>query len=303
MKKSKKKLEKQVQSVLRSKMRIGESRHLAKLNDPNYKPFEKPLDTIHSFKTFDNYLQVSKEFIIYCQNTKGIDKYTHLSELSIYTKDYLKYREDNNYKMSTIKRDRAALGKLFGNSIDYPINAQKFIERSRNDVTRDKNYNAERNKDLISVALGTGLRRHELKSLKASSFFKENERLYLDTIGKGGRHRTLLVLPEYQAEIENIIKTKRNEDYIFKNINTNLDIHSYRREYAKKLYVNVVKDEEIRNDLINRYENRKKYDSAISEHYTTRIGDFFEGRRDDIYLVSQCLGHNRLSDTVKHYLI
>ena len=197
MKKSKKKLEKQVQSILRSKMRVGESRHLAKLNDPNYKPFEKPLDTIHSFKTFDNYLQVSKEFIIYCQNTKGIDKYTHLSELSIYTKDYLKYREDNNYKMSTIKRDRAALGKLFGNSIDYPINAQKFIERSRNDVTRDKNYNAERNKDLISVALGTGLRRHELKRA-----IEKLDIMYLDKEERDIYENDLKALRIHKAEIK-----------------------------------------------------------------------------------------------------
>lgn len=302
MKQHSKKIDKQIERVLRDKFRQGESRHEAKKNDLNYEPFKVSIKTIHSNTTMNNYRQVSNEFADWCIKEHKINKYTLLTELKPLAKEYLKYREKNGYKLATIKRDRAGLGKLFGERIEYKPKADNEFSRSRHQVVRDKNFNEKHHEDLCNIAYGTGLRRHEIAKLTAKSFSKEGNRLYFETKGKGGRYRKALVLPEYVEKIERFLETKRDSDKLFNNVNSNADIHSMRRNYATSLYNNIVKDEDLRNDVAKLYPNRSHFETVKSEYYSTRSGRHFEGRRDDIYLISQSLGHNRLNDTIKHYL-
>lgn len=85
-----------------------------------------------------------------------------------------------------------------------------------------------------------------------------------------------------------------------------------RREYAKRLYRDIVENRELRDKYLKEYPKRKEYKTqkdrnGISctkeiktKYYKDRENNIFE--RDDIYIVSQALGHNRLEVSITHYL-
>ena len=103
---------------------------------------------------------------------------------------------------------------------------------------------------------------------------------------------------------------------LFEEVKQHMDVHAYRDKYAVDLYKSIVDDRELQSQLLKQYPMRHEYktvrDKATGEKktveiksktFTTRRGeDKKTFVRDDVYIVSQALGHNRLDVTITHYL-
>ena len=304
-------LQHQIKSKLSEKARIGESRHQAKAElrereGKNYR-FGMAVDTIHSIKTFDTYKDHCERFAQWCIENKGVNKYANLEKIEPYAKDYLEAKEREGLSLYSLKAYKSALGKLYGHEIEYKFHEKRTydrIERSRNEVEKDRHFSEEKNRDLVVICRATGGRREDIGKLSPDKFFTDrNGDLWVKfEQSKGGKDRIAPVLPQYREEVKEILASRENPHApIFDHIHSACDVHGYRREYARDLY-NLVKDnQEIRERYAEKYPERAEnvkgdqYHSHSKEHP-------FTGQRDNIYIVSQALGHNRLEVSVNHYL-
>lgn len=148
-----------------------------------------------------------------------------------------------------------------------------------------------------------------------NSFVEKDGHLYVQfDKSKGGRDRLTYVRGEYEKEIRNIIQKARDEGRtkIFEKIPQKIDAHSLRREYCKGLYEEIKDNPKLRDDILKNYPPRHEYKTQTDKNgnsCTQEIQrDFYKDRdgnvynRDDIYVCSQCLGHNRLDVSITHYL-
>ncbi len=295
-------------------MRIGESRHKAKnevreerkAQGKDLSAVNIRVDTIHSINTYKTYLEHCTHFVEWCINEKGVNKYASLNKIEKYAKEYLQYREEKGLSLYTLKAEKAALGKLYSKEIDYKFKEARTIDkitRSRNETGRQKHFSEERNQDLVNLCKATGGRREDISKLTPQNFFADSKNNLWVRFeqSKGGRDRVAPVLPKYQKLIIDFINTKENNEHLFDKIHNAADIHAYRREYAQELYSLVKDDKEKAQEYALNYPTRDKKGYDV---YYAR-GDkktAFRGFKDDIYIISQALGHNRLSVTVNHYL-
>lgn len=317
-------IERQINKALFDKQGFGESRHEAKQELRNqlgeeYR-FGMTDEKIHSYVTFDTYQKACQKFGKWLVEEKGINKYAKIQECKEYAKEYIEYRL-NTDKVSvwTAKTERSALGKMYGERIEVemPKREVKEIKRSRMESKGDKLFNEERHKDLADIAKATGCRRCDMVKIRPHDFRTDDRgNLWLDIKkSKGGRDRTVPVLPQYKDRIQEIIKDAVPDKKIFGYLNKHADIHAYRGEYARALHEAVNTDRTFRADILKEYPERHEYKTykdkdgnrvtyeIKSETITTRQGKESQTfNRDDVYCVSQALGHNRLDVTIAHYL-
>ena len=89
-------------------------------------------------------------------------------------------------------------------------------------------------------------------------------------------------------------------------------IFTLRREYAYNLYQDIQKNEELKTFLLNHEPPRKEYRTSVNKDgikdtkevqrdtCKDREGNIF--KREDVYLISRMLGHNRIDTAIVHYL-
>ena len=308
-----KSLENQMKFIIYRKMNdgIGHSKHEDKqrLIDEGRYNFKEGLENIYSYGTTNKYMQVLHEYNQYLMD-KGVNKYTSLSKTQDYAEQYLKERLEQGYSIYTIKAERSALGKIYSRTIEIelPTRTTQDICRSRSVVENDKHFSEERNADIITIASATGTRRSDLEKMRVSDFFyvttdkgKQYMFVHIDK-SKGGRNRIALVEPTKQKEVERILADRiaNHQEKICSKVHSAMDVHSYRRSYAKEIYKQLARTEEFRDDILKYYPARNE--NVKSDTYISRkTNENFN--RNSVYVVSQSLGHNRLSVSVNHYLI
>ena len=338
--KSSKSLIQQAKEVLDSKLAIGESKYLAKL-DGTY------MEHIYSWETYRSYLKHCCYFVKWCKEQPSDHTIGHkprtLAECRIFAERWLQYNIDRGLSAYTIKLQASALAKLYGCStkdfnIRTPPRKRANITRSRrDDVAMDKHFSAENNKDLITFCRCTGLRRAELAQIRGIDLIEHEGRLCLDVHKgtKGGRLRISEIVGSPE-EIETVKRlcVEADSNKIFPNVHSNVDIYSYRADYAKRIYnkfkreYSQFKNERLivyKNKVVAAYTtkngtrdtsrfsrfyktvgNRKRmlpgYRDVSSAYYcrTDRKGDVFDRRA--LFETSYCLGHNRESVCAEHYL-
>lgn len=217
-----------------------------------------------------------------------------------------------------------------------PLRRREDITRSRGDRVRDAHFSEANNDELVKFCKGTGLRRSELCALKGKDLVTRSQiekrivqleekdplnrtqhestqlsmlkdaRLFAETFftyvekGKGGRERVSPIIGDYQEQIVQRMKETKREDKVWNYVNTNADIHSYRADYATKIYKTHARSiEEIPFDRVNKGTGRR-YQSDV---YTCRKDE--AGKKLDkkaMLVCSKALGHNRISIVADHYL-
>lgn len=303
-------LKHQINERLNELDRLGQSKSLEKRKlKESGASFGDAIPGIYSIKTKENYRQVANQFTQYCIDHKSESPRSDLDHLlKKHGKSYLIYRENNNLSVSTLSRDRAGLNKLMNSQkkIDYKFKTRSIhdIKRSRSDYNKNnKHFNEKLNYNLVALAKGTGGRRSDLAKLTPNNFFNENGRLYCNfNQSKGGKSRTVVVREEFRTQIENLISMTRPENLLFERIHSHADIHSYRRNYAQELYKDVLKDLDLNNDLRKLYGERIEPHIKSDKYITKGENDNFSGLRNDLFLITKSLGHNRLDVAVNHYL-
>lgn len=290
--------------------KIGQSRNQAKneLREKTDYKFGDTVEGIHSIQTFKNYNQVAHEFLTWAKEQGAGNRQDLNDVIQKYGVDYLKHREQQGLSIQTTKRDRAALNKIMtsNDKIDYkfqPTNINQITRSRNNNNENNKHFSEQKNSALVALAKGTGGRRSDLSKLTPQSFFEKNGRLYCRFDGsKGGKSRTVIVREEYRSEIQKRIDMTRDNERLFSRIHSNADIHSYRRDYAQNLYSDIIKDNKLKSELETLY--GKRYEPHIkSEYYETKGQDnYFKALRDDVFIITNALGHNRLDVAINHYL-
>ena len=274
----------QVSQALQSKLRIGESKHEAKR--------EGDTDGIYSWSTYHNYQSVGVQFLKWCRETYGIRL---LEDAKPYIEAYIRYRIEKGYSPSTIKRDVAALCKIYGLrrehlAVELPTRRRSDITRSRTEKAHDKEFSEQRNQDVVDFCKGTGLRKHELAKVKGQDVYTRNGKVYVHTKGKGGKEREVEVLPEYQKHVLSCAKRVKSGELIFQKgqIKNRMDEHAYRREYAQKKYEQFARPvEELPRK--ERYICRKDKKGVVYDKKAMRK-------------VSNNLGHERISVIAQSYI-
>lgn len=210
------------------------------------------------------------------------------------------------------------------------------IKRSRGEAVRDKHFSERNNWELVCFCRGTGLRRSELTNLYGTDCktreelkerlttlennknktakeskelgaikdileqFPEEEHFVWVASGKGGRPRYAPIIGEHKQAIIERIKNTPSDRKVWEYVSTNADIHSYRAEYATKIYKTYARDiKDIPYDKINKGTG-KKYQGDV---YFCRSDE--KGKKLDkkaMLKASKALGHNRLCVVSDHYV-
>ncbi len=338
-KKPAKSLKQQVKECLDSKLAIGRSKYVAKLAGTcgNY---------IFSWDTYRSYLKHCCYFVRWSKE-QPIDpilghKPRTIEECRIFAERWIQDGIDRGLSAYTLKLQLSALAKLYGcKTTDFdittPARKRKNIKRSRGNAARDKHFSVVNNKDLITFCKCTGLRRAELAQIRGTDLIKHEGRLCLDIERgtKGGRLRISPIIGSSE-EIETVKKlcSKAGDGKVFPKPTENADIHSYRAEYATRIY-NACKREfsEYKNERLIVYKN-KVVDSYMTSNGRRNVKRFahlyFEeggrkrmlpGYRDvsgayycrsdlkgvcydrrALFEASQALGHNRETVVADHYI-
>lgn len=338
--KSTKSLIQQVKETLDSKLAIGESKYLAKLNGTY-------TEHIYSWETYRSYLKHVCYFVQWCKE-QAIDpalghKPRTLEECRIFAERWIQSTMDRGFSSYTVKLEVAALAKLYScKSTDFDIKTpprkRANIKRSRrNDVAMDKHFSVTKNKDLITFCRCTGLRRAELSQIRGTALIECEGKLCLDVHKgtKGGRLR----VSELSGTDEEIETVKRlcaevGSNKIFNQVHSNADIHSYRADYAKRIYNKYKREyKDFKNERLIIYKNKvvASYTTKNGRRDTTKFPEFYikdekgtrmlpgykdissayycrADRKGEVFdtrallLVSANLGHGRCDVAAYHYL-
>lgn len=334
-----KSLVQQVKERFDSKLAIGQSKQLAKL-DGTYTNY------IYSWDTYRSYLKHACYFVKWCKD-QPIDpvlghKPRTLEECRHFSEKWIQYNLNRGMSAFTVKLEVASLSKLYScRSTDFDIKTsprrRADIKRSRGVAARDKHFSLTENKDMITFCKCIGLRRAELEQIRGADLIEHEGKLCLDVKRgtKGGRLRISPVVGSAE-EIELVKKLCINvgRDKIFPKPSDNADIHSFRATYAARIYNQYARSyKEYKNERLIVYKNQV-VDSYISKngrrdvklfsHLYQTVGNrqrILPGYRDvsgayycrsdrkgvcydrkALFEVSRALGHHRESVVAEHYL-
>lgn len=310
----KKAIANQLHNALKDKIAFGQSKH----QDKQELGFGESTYKIYSYSTYNTYLKVAKEYSHWLVDVKQLGKYERMENTGQYVTEYLQYRQDNNISTYTLKMERSALSMIYGKRIDYKLPARdnKTITRSRKETVNDKHYSRNgKYRDVFIIGVATGGRRKDLRNLKSNALKEIDGKLYISfNKSKGGRNRLTPIRQEYVEQVREIFAKREIEgkEKVFDKIPSKIDIHALRREYAQNLYKDIVANPALREEYLKQYPPRKELKTQKDKNgitYTKEIktnvykdqdGNVYN--RDDLYVLSEALGHNRLSVCVTHYL-
>jgi hypothetical protein len=280
-----------VQEALKQKLKIGQPKHIAKQQGVAN-------DGIYSWSTYQNYLAKACAFVKWAKEHHNCKT---LVDARNYVDAYLQRHIDQGYSPYTQKLIACALAKLYGCSTKDFIPTQTRhranITRSRKCKNSGKNrakFCESRNKEFVDFCKSTGMRRHELKTLKPENLgYDEAAQRYMlvNIKGKGGRLRDCPIVSHREGVVEAVVERIRSKPVgqnVWDKIPSRADIHSYRAEYCKVIYeMHARPIDQIPKS--ERYYCRGDLSGVVYDKRAMRIA-------------SRALGHNRISVIAGHYL-
>ena len=310
----KKDVERLFHQTLSDKLAFGQSKKAAK-KDLGFGQSTYQIYSVNSYKT---YLKQCKQYARWLKEEKGLNKIDDINKTEQYAIEYIQKRLDDGKSIYTVKMERSALGMLYGKQIDIklPARTPDQITRSRGETKNDKYITRDgKYKDVFTIALATGSRRKDISKLCVNNFREVDGKLYVFfEKSKGGRDRLTPVLEKYEKDVRDIIEQAKvdGKTRLFNHIPKEIDVHGLRREYCQNLYDEIKDNKELRDEILKNYPERRELKTQKdkdgntvtkeikSDVYKDRSGNVW--KRDDIYVLSQALGHNRLDVSITHYL-
>ena len=267
----------------------GSSKHADKANNEGKPSKEK----IYVDSTMKTYRQGWNHF---CSFLKDMGVSTrNLSIVNCYVQPFIEYMIEKGYSAYTIHTWTAAVVKVLG----LPLSDYRMPKRQRQDITRsrlpvksDAHFSPSNHQDLIAFCRAVGPRNDkELAKIKGSDLFEQEDGSFAVFIaqGKGGKKRYAPICGS-SAEVAAVVSMMRvaGEDLVFPHIPDAADIHSFRADYACRVYsaharpINEIPRED-------RYICRKDMAGVI---YDKRA----------MMVASKALGHSRLDVIALSYL-
>lgn len=291
----KRKLKNQLKRSIDEKWRVGKGMPRADIkNAHNWTPY------IHSETTYNSYMKHCMSFAEWCSK-KG---YMHVQEdIKEVVYVYIEEGLEKGWSASTASSYLNAIAKgLDLKSTDIPIDLperrRQDIKRSRLEAERDKHFNPENHKELVTFQKAFGLRKNqELARLVRANFIDDGKNLYiklekdigLGTRGKGGKGRTVKAYcsEEEKQVIREFMKTVPEGRKIFTELPSAYDCHADRAEYASRVYHAEARD-------IKTVPPKDKYVCRKDKK-----GDVYD--KEALKVCSEMLGHSRCDVVVNNY--
>lgn len=276
---NKKSLIRQVQERLDSMLAIGQSKYEDKKLDLTKRK-------IYSWSTYKSYLQQCCQFVRYCKDKHHCK---NLADCRQYVGEWMESRKD--LSAYTLKLSASALCKLYGESLEElgittKRAARSEITRSRGTAKRDAHFSEQKNSDFVEFCRSTGLRRSEITKLRGDQLIERDGEYCIETTGKGGRFRVITICGDVELVIGKMKEAGTGK--VWKKVPQNADIHSYRADYASRIYLKYARPiEEIPRK--ERYICRKDKAGIVYD-------------KAAMLEASKALGHNRISVVGEHYL-
>ena len=277
--KNKKSLIRQVQERLDSMLAIGESKY-------QDKKYDLTKGKIYSWTTYRSYLQQCCQFARYCRDNHHCK---NLEDCRQYVGEWMESRKD--LSAYTLKLSASALCKLYEESLEElgittKRAARSEITRSRGTAKRDSHFSEEKNAEFVEFCRSTGLRRSEITKLRGDQLLQEEGQWYIQTTGKGGRFRIIPICGDVNLVVRKMQSAGTGK--VWAKVPSCADIHSYRADYATRVYLSHARPIE---------------DLPRKERYICRrdkVGTIYD--RQAMLIASQALGHNRIDVIGQHYL-
>lgn len=160
----------------------------------------------------------------------------------------------------------------------------------------DLKYNYANWKEQIDVVRGTGIRRSSVTKITPESFIRNNlgQCVAIKVKEKGGKERISPILSNFRGSITDIVNNVKEGETIFKKFTTKINAHALRREYASNLYNEL---EQGQHKDYKEYGLQKAWNRGVKTE-----GDFRGYNAENLAVVSQALGHNRLDVVIYNYI-
>lgn len=224
----------------------GQSKKAGKING-------KPApDKIYSYRTMESYKDTARHFCDWLKTAhpdvktmKTAAKYApeYIQHLTTETVPAGRKNAGGGYSAWTINTRAAGLRKALGLSPDQlpaPSRNRENVTQNRDLSWARAHFSPADNADLVTVCRGTGLRRSELAALRPDQVqdLGGGAAAIEGIRGKGGRVRSVQVLPGYADRILQLAHTAQAEgrDRLLGHIPQAAPIHAYRAQYARDLY-------------------------------------------------------------------
>ncbi len=276
----------------------GKSRHLGKKEGDIYR-------YITSQKTFRDVSAVWRRFSQFVAERSKGDDLESLESILKYADRYLQSCVDKDLSAWTLTTYKTHLGKVF----DLPTTVfiktkprlRADIKRSRHDVEIDKHISQAKHDFFAMVGGATGLRKSEMQAIRGTALSPERDEdgfYYFVTKGKGGRVRRSPIVARNEEEEQLILALFRQagDFYVFNNryndvqtysVPKNLDEHSHRAEYARRVYKHYER---------NVLDLPRKQKTFLRKDLRGHVLDKFAELK-----TSQALGHNRVDEFRRSY--
>lgn len=251
-------------------------------------------DKIYSYGTMRNYKDVAVHFADWARKTHHC---RDIQNARKYTGEYLQSRMDVGLSAYTVRRDAAALGKLYQCAttdlgVALPGRHRADVHQHRDPNTWRGHFSESKNADFVGFCRGTGLRRCELTRITPSQVIRgaDGSVAIVDVKGKGGKVRDVPVRAEYASLVVSMASdaSAAGKRQIFTHISKWAPVHAYRAEYARACYADIA---------------RPVASIPPNERYTCQrdmVGTVYD--RIAMQTVSQYLGHNRVDVMALSYL-
>lgn len=252
---------------------------------------------IHSYKTRQTYQEHAINFVKWARDTYGLKQLEQIdARAEELTTEFLQARVAEGKSAYTLQVIRASLRLAFDNrtlmsEVQLPRRTRSTITRSRGTKAHDRHFQPANWPKLVNFLGATGLRRDELKMLRAGDILEREpdpESPYYGWPvvkvwnGKGGKIRTVPVLAGHEQATLIAKEGLAEKDVVFPRIPKHLDVHSYRRAYAQALYLSLAPGRTLP-PAVGRLRHND-YDRAAAEQ------------------VTHALGHNRIDVVLRHYI-
>lgn len=218
----------------------GQSKHQDKLANGG-----KPApDKIYSHSTMANYQDAAARFASWARSAHGCRT---LEEAQQHTGAYLQQRMDQGASAWTVRRDAAAIAKLY--QVKTTDLGATLPIRHRANVTQHRegksagHFSESRHKDLVDLCRATGLRRHEVAQLRPSDVTRDSQGRVLVHVkqGKGGKSRDVVALSDRPYQIAQAAAAA-GRDQVISHIPKYAPIHEYRAQFAQEMYHQLARD-------------------------------------------------------------
>lgn len=279
---------------------------------------------IYSYGTMHTYQQQVSYFGDYLIEN-GYKKIS-LEQSKELIQEYIDHLHSSGKSPWTINLALSAICKATSANIrDYNHPKRTISQIKRGNEPREHDSgNEKRYSKILEANRLLGLRRNELKALRASDILERDDKVIVMTIGKGGRHnQQIFTLPSEKEAVLNLRMGKSEHEKIFSSsdFKNDVDFHAARQERAITVYNRVVEDmkfhperrsfyTQIIKDIFHEKSKilRENLDNPYCVRGANRQRLMKEGKELTydrvviLYTSVTVLNHTRSDVTVEHYI-